>query len=145
MFQYVGVFEECTDIPGSYTVTIPDVPEVITQGEGLADAKEMAADALELILSSYIEKGKELPATKSRKGRNGHWIVPSALAQMKLTLYVEFRKSRISRVDLARRMGIAKQQVDRLFDLQHSSRVEQLELAFHALGKSMAISVEDAA
>ena len=145
MFQYAGVFEACPDIPGSYTVKIPDVPEVITQGDGLADAKEMAADALELILSSYIEKGKELPAPKARKGRNGHWIVPSALAQMKLALYEEFRKARISKADLSRRMGIAKQQVDRLFDLQHSSRVEQIELAFHALGKSIAISVEDAA
>jgi hypothetical protein len=42
-------------------------------------------------------------------------------------------------------MGIAKQQVDRLFDLQHSSRVEQIELAFNALGKVISISIEDAA
>jgi antitoxin HicB len=145
MFRYAGIFEACPDIPGSYTVTIPDVPEVVTQGEGLADAKEMAADALELILSSYIEKGRGLPTAKARKGRNGHWIVPSALAQIKLALYVEFRKARISKADLARKMGIAKQQVDRLFDLQHSSRVEQIELPFSALGKVIAISIEDAA
>jgi antitoxin HicB len=145
MFRYVGVFAACPDIPGSYTVTIPDVPEVVTQGEGFVDAREMAVDALELVLSSYIEKGRELPVPKARKGRHGTWIEPSALAQMKLALYVEFRKARMSKVGLARKMGIAKQQVDRLFDLQHSSRVEQIELAFRALGKSIAISIEDAA
>ncbi len=145
MFRYVGIFEACPDIPGSFTVTIPDVPEVVTQGEGFIDAREMAVDALELMLSRYIEKGRELPKAKAKKGRNGTWIVPSALAQMKLALYVEFRKARISKVDLARKMGIAKQQVDRLFDLQHSSRVEQIELAFRALGKSISISIQDAA
>jgi antitoxin HicB len=67
------------------------------------------------------------------------------LAQIKLALYLEFRKARISKADLARKMGIAKQQVDRLFDLQHSSRVEQIELAFNALGKVISISIEDAA
>ena len=145
MLRYVGIFEACPDISGSCTVTIPDVPEVITQGQGLADAKEMAADALELILSSFIEKGRNLPAAKTRKGRNGHWIAPSALAQIKLALYVEFRKARISKADLARKMGIAKQQIDRLFDLQHSSRVERIELAFNALGTVISISIEDAA
>ena len=46
---------------------------------------------------------------------------------------------------LARKMGIVKLQVDRLFDWQHSSRVEQLKMVFAALEKSLTIFAEDAA
>jgi len=145
MYRYLAFFEPCADIPGSYTVTFPDVPGAITQGDSIADAKEMAADALEIMLGTYIEKGADLPAAKTKRGKNARWIEPSALAQMKLALYVEFRKAHVSKTGLARKMGIAKQQIDRLFDLQHSSRVEQLEAAFRAIGKTLAISVEDAA
>ena len=117
MFRYAAIFQACPDLPGSFTVTIPDIPEVNTQGEGIAEATEMAVDALELILSSYIAKGKDLPRAKAKKSRNEHWIAPSALAQMKLALYTEFRKAHIPKVELARKMGIPKQQVDRLFGI----------------------------
>ena len=70
-----------SDLPGTYTVTFPDVPEAITQGENLADAKLMAADALETILRTYIERGEELPPVKTRSGKNAYWIEASALAQ----------------------------------------------------------------
>ena len=145
MYRYLALFEPCPELPGSYTVTFPDVPGAITQGEGIADAKAMAQDALEIMLDDYVEEGKDLPKAKTKRGKGSYWIEPSALAQIKLALYEEFRKARISKTELARRMGIAKQQVDRLFALQHSSRIEQLESAFRAIGKTLTISVEDAA
>jgi antitoxin HicB len=113
--------------------------------EGIADARAMALDALEVMLNDYVEEGKDLHAVKAKRGKHAHWIEPSSLAQLKLALFVEFRKARISRTELARKMGIAKQQIDRLFDLRYSSRVEQLEAAFHAIGKTIAISVENEA
>ena len=49
------------------------------------------------------------------------------------------------RAGLARRMGIHKQEVERLFDPDHASRIEQLEAAFAALGKRLLIAIDDAA
>ncbi len=118
---------------------------MVTQGESLTDAKHMAADGLKLILSSYIEKGMELPKSKTKKAArlaSGGTVRAGA---MKLALYLEFHEVRMSKTELARKMGIVKQQVDRLSDLQHFSRVEQIELAFSAFGKSLTISVQDAA
>jgi len=143
MYGYLALFDPGSDLPGTYKVTFPDVPEAITQGDSLADAKIMAADALETILGTYIEKGEDLPPVKTRSGKNSYWIEPSVLAQIELALYTQFRNSRISKTELANRMGIAKQQVDRLFDLKHSSRVEQLESAFRAIEKRIVISIED--
>jgi antitoxin HicB len=46
---------------------------------------------------------------------------------------------------LARRLGISKTNVDRLFDLKHHSRLDQIEAAVKALGKELTIDVRDAA
>ena len=63
----------------------------------------------------------------------------------KAELYSVFRASGIKKVELARRLGIPKTTVDRLFDLDHHSRLDQIEGAFSALGKRLAVEVRDAA
>jgi antitoxin HicB len=63
----------------------------------------------------------------------------------KAELYSAFRASGIKKVELARRLGIPKTTVDRLFDLDHHSRLDQIEGAFAALGKRLAVEVQDAA
>ena len=55
------------------------------------------------------------------------------------------KDAKISKVEMARRMGISKVNIDRLFDLTHHSRLDQVEAAFRALGKELAIEVRDAA
>jgi antitoxin HicB len=46
---------------------------------------------------------------------------------------------------LARRLEIPSPSIDRLFDLSHQSRLDQLEAAFKALGKELMIDIRDAA
>jgi antitoxin HicB len=53
--------------------------------------------------------------------------------------------SGIRKADLARRLGVSKPQVERLLDLGHGSRLEQIEQAFRALNKRLELSVQDAA
>jgi antitoxin HicB len=143
MIRYLGIFTPAEE--GGFVVRVPDVPGVITQGETLAEAKENAVDALELMLSDVIENGKKLPAVSTKRAKHGQWIQVSALAQLKISLYEEFTRARITKTQLASRMGIAKQVVDRLFDLQMSTRIEQIEAAFAALGKTITITIQDAA
>jgi hypothetical protein len=54
------------------------------------------------------------------------------------------RESGITRAELMRRLGWKHESVDRLFRLDHASRLDQIEAAFKALGKSMALEVEEA-
>lgn len=44
-----------------YSVYFPDIEECVTCGDDLADAIEMAQDALALILYEYEDKGKPAP------------------------------------------------------------------------------------
>ena len=69
----------------------------------------------------------------------------AALDATKAELYSAFRDSGIKKVELACRLGIPKTTVDRLFDLDHQSRLGQIEAAFAALGKRLAVEVRDAA
>jgi antitoxin HicB len=54
-------------------------------------------------------------------------------------------KAGLRKTELARRLGWHAPQVDRLLDLRHASKLEQLDQAFHALGKRLVLEVRDAA
>lgn len=57
---YAATFEP-TEREGGFTVTFADIPEAITEGDDMAEAREMAADALGIALLTYLETGRPLP------------------------------------------------------------------------------------
>jgi antitoxin HicB len=140
MFEYpVQITKESN---GTYTVSFPDVPEAHTFGDTRDEALERAAEALETALSFYIDDAKDLPKASAIRGRPV--VSPSLIGEMKLGIYKAMRDAKIRKTDLARRMGVALMQIDRLLDLTHSSRVEQLEAAYGALGKRVHVELEAA-
>jgi antitoxin HicB len=46
---------------GGFTVTVPALPEVVTQGETEAEALTMVQEAIELALEVRKERGEEIP------------------------------------------------------------------------------------
>lgn len=58
-YVYPAVFHPEAD--GGYSITFPDLPGCITQGDDLADGIEMAEDALAMILCDYEDRGAEIP------------------------------------------------------------------------------------
>lgn len=144
MITYPALFEpDMTQ--GGFVVTFPDVPGCITQGDSEQDALEMAQDALATVLGHIVDESGALPKPSVRRGRRYRHIGLPLIQSAKLDLYLAFRASGRRKSDLARRMGIQKANVDRLFDLSHVSRLDQIEAAFRALGKRLVIGVEDAA
>lgn len=78
-------------------------------------------------------------------GRETADLDVSPLAEMKLAIYGAMLAQRISKAELARRLNCHMPQVDRLLNLAHVSRLDQIEAAFRAVGKRLVIAVEDAA
>jgi antitoxin HicB len=122
-----------------FIVTFPDVPEAITQGEDEEEALLYAVDALETALSLYIDKRLALPMPSDPQGRQT--VRPSALESAKLGLYQAMTEQGIRKAELARRLGWHLPQVDRLFDLSHASRLDQIEAAARALGRTIEVRV----
>jgi len=69
----------------------------------------------------------------------------SAIVSAKTGLYLAFQHSGLTKTAFAHRLGIPKSNVDRLFDFRNHTRLDQLEAAFAALGKQLAVDVRDAA
>ena len=67
------------------------------------------------------------------------------LSEAKFILYEALRSAGIKKIELARRLGCSPSQVDRLLDIQHKSKLDQLQAAFAALGKRLSIHVQDLA
>lgn len=121
-------------------VTFPDVPEAITQGKDEEEALQYAVDALETALSFYVDARKPLPVpSKARRGQKT--VCPSALESAKLGVYQAMTEQGIKKAELARRLGWHLPQVDRLFDLHHASRLDQIEAAARALGRHLEVRV----
>jgi antitoxin HicB len=132
------------DTNGTILVDFPDVPEAHTFGEDEDEALMQAVDALESALSMYIDDRRDI-AKPSPVKRRGKFVTVPALTEAKLALYSAMRAQRVGKAELARRLNCHLPQVDRLLDLLHSSRLDQLESAFRALGKRITIVVEEAA
>ncbi len=120
--------------------TFADVPEAITFGADEDEALLNAIDALETALSFYVEARKPLPAA-SRPAPGQKTVQPSALECAKLGVYQAMTEQGIKKAELARRLGWHMPQVDRLFDLHHASRLDQIEAAANALGKHIHVRV----
>jgi antitoxin HicB len=133
------------DDNGAVLVTFPDVPEAITFGEDEDDALQRASEALEAALSIYIDKRLDIPAPSRPKGKKAHLVGVPALTEAKVALYTAMRARGVRKAELARRLGWQKSQVDRLLDLNHASRLDQVEQALGALGKALVLVVRDAA
>ena len=122
-------------------VSFPDVPEAITFGHDKDEALMYAVEALESALSFYVDARQPLPVPSKPK-RGQHTVRPSALECAKLGVYRAMTDQGIKKAELARRLGWHMPQVDRLFDLKHASRMDQLELAARVLGRHVSVSVE---
>jgi antitoxin HicB len=140
---YQALFEAAEE--GGYVVTFPDFPWGVTQGETEQEALRMAAEVIEIVIADRIAEGQPLPVQRKRRGKKYRDIRLPALVAAKAELYASFLESGISKAELARRLKIPRMNVDRLFDLQHQSRLDQIEAALRAIGKELEIIVHDAA
>ena len=127
---------------GGFTVTFPDVPEAVTQGEDEDEAAAMAEDALVTALSFYTDNAERLPRPSAARGRPVAYVPP--LVAAKLALHDAMLAAGVSNVALARRLGMDEKTVRRLRDPLHQSRINQIDAALRALGKRMGIVIEAA-
>ncbi|MGA2737091.1 MAG: type II toxin-antitoxin system HicB family antitoxin [Bryobacteraceae bacterium] len=142
MLRYPVLLEP--DSNGTVLVSFPDFPEAHTFGDDEHEALARAADLLHDVLADYIESRKDVPPP-SRVRRRASSLVLPVLTEAKLGLYMEMRASQVRKADLARRLGCHMRQIDRLLDLRHASRLDQIEAAFAALHKRVVIEIRDAA
>ena len=136
MLSYPAHFEPAEE--GGFVVTFPDIPEAITQGEDVEDALIHAADVLESALDYYIEDGLPIPAPSKPK-RGQHLVELPASYAAKILLLNEMASQKVRPAELARRLKVTPQEVNRLIDWRHTTKIDSIAAALKALGKTMEI------
>ena len=125
---------------GGYLVTFRDVPEAITQGESREQCIEEAAGALQAAMEGRIMSDLDIP--KASSARRGEQMIPVPIqTALKSALYLEMRNAGITRVELARRLGVDEREVRRMLDPRHPSKADRLEKALLALGRHPEVRV----
>lgn len=131
-FAYPARFDP-DEQDGGFVVTFRDLPEAITQGETVEECLREAADCLEEALAARICDNEEIPVPSSPQQDEYLVTVPLQTA-LKAALYVAVREKRISKSELARRLGTDEKVARRLLDPHYRSRLDALERAFGAVG-----------
>lgn len=68
--RYAVVLEPCPpEEGGGFTVTVPALPEIVTQGDDLEDALLMARDAIGLSLAARRDMGEDIPPSDADAAR----------------------------------------------------------------------------
>ena len=123
-----------------FMVSFPDIPEALTGAATKELALEMAADALTTAMDFYFEDRRLVPPPSMPK--RGHVLVdlPPSLGA-KVLLLNEMISQGTRPAELARRMNVRPQEVNRLTDLQHPTKIDTIAQALKALGKRLELSV----
>lgn len=118
--------------------TSADFPEVTTFGDDRDEALARAVAALEEAIAARIHAGQDIP--KPSRGRL--LVALPTLTTVKVALYQGMRDQGIGKAELARRLRWHLPQVDRVLDIQHRSRLDQMDAALGAIGQRLQVSVK---
>jgi antitoxin HicB len=91
-----------------------------------------------------MQDRRPIPTAKATTRRRLMIYLPT-LTKAKLALYGAVLDQDVSKAELARRLGLPRPSVDRLLDLRHGSRMEQLDTALELLGHRLELQVSKAA
>jgi antitoxin HicB len=123
-----------------FMVSFPDIPEALTSGASREEALDMAADALTTAMDFYFEDRRPVPAPSQPK-RGQVLIDLPASVSAKVLLLNEMLRQRVKPAELARRMNVRPQEVNRITTLRHPTKIDTISQALAVLGKRLDLSV----
>ena len=131
------------DSNGTILVQSPDFPEIVTFGDEEPDALSYAIGAFEEAIAARISDREEIPLPSKGEPNDPQVTLPMQAA-VKVLLYQAMWKDGVRKAELARRMSLHRQEIDRLLDLNHATSLARIEQAFSVLGKRLEVTVASA-
>jgi antitoxin HicB len=128
------------DPDGGFVVSFRDIPEALTQGDTLEEARDMALDALVTSLEFYFEDQRSVPLPSQPEPGEDVVTLPASVWAKVLLLNLMVQK-RVKKADLARMIDTKPQEITRLVDLHHATKIDQLQRAIAALGGQLHIAI----
>lgn len=125
----------------SWLVTAPQFDEVVSYGSTQKEACQNGRNAIEEAIAARIADGEDLPLPMQETPGKGMFVEVPAMVYLKSALYMIMREKGMTRADLMRKLECQREHVDRLFRLDHNSRLDSIEEAFKAMGVTLRFDV----
>lgn len=123
-----------------FTVSFPDIPEALTGAKDRDEAIALAADALTSAMDFYFEDRRPVPPPSAPKRGQITVDLPASVSA-KVLLLNEMIAQGKRPAELARLMHARPQEVTRLIDLHHPTKIDTVAAALRALGRRLDMSL----
>ena len=133
MFSYPARVSRDGD---GFMVSFPDIPEALTGAQDRDEAIALAADALTTAMDFYFEDRRPVPPPSEPKRGQITVDLPASVAA-KVLLLNEMIAQGKRPAELARLMHARPQEVTRLIDLHHPTKIDTVATALQALGRRL--------
>ena len=125
---------------GGYIASFRDIPEALTEAATMEELKVNALDALITAIDFYIEDQRPFPKPSEAHPEDLIVELPPSVI-VKILLLNAMVDTNTRPVDLAKKMGITRQEVNRITDLHHATKIDTVARALYALNRQLDISV----
>ena len=123
---------------GWWLVRFPGIPEALTEGETVEEARSNALDCLIAALEGYMKAGRAIPREGAAQSGADRIVLPS-LVTAKLAVYETMRRGGWSKVSLAKALDMPENSVRRLLDLSHRSQMWVIDAALAKMNAELSI------
>ncbi|MCT0125560.1 hypothetical protein KUA00_11100 [Proteus mirabilis] len=139
MFNYTATshFDEESE---TYEITYRDFDNIHAVAYTEDDIELEASDILHVGLEEFISS--KMPIPMPSEPQSGDFIVYlPPISCLKIALHNAMLTTKTKKADLARKMNLNSAQIERLLDINQTSKIDSLEQALYLLGYHIAISV----
>ncbi|WP_206950676.1 type II toxin-antitoxin system HicB family antitoxin [Trinickia acidisoli] len=126
-----------------FAVKFRDIPEALTCGATREEAIDMARDALATAMDFYFEDKRVVPMPSPPKRGDVVIDLPASVAA-KVLLLNAMLAQKVSAAELARRLHTRRQEINRVIDLRHTTKIDTIATALSALGMHLELSITPA-
>tara|TARA_A200000113_G_scaffold211186_1_gene211675 strand:+ start:833 stop:1513 length:681 start_codon:yes stop_codon:yes gene_type:complete len=129
---------------GDYVVSFPAIPEALTGGETKDEAHALARDCLIEAIAGYMHAGELIPDGAGGMGKFTLYLRP--LEAAKVALHNQMIEGGMTQAGLANKLGVDLTIVRRWLNLNHNSKIEDINNALRLVfNKHLVTSLMDAA
>lgn len=128
---------------GGVIIRLPDFPESRTRATNNAPSEGLVRKALEEAIIAAFSGGRRIPMPGAPRRGQRLLALPLSMG-VKVLLLNEFTASGMRQAELARRLGMTPQEITRLINLRHATKIDGLLRAFSVFGKRLECRVIEA-
>ncbi len=142
MTRFLYPIDLTVDEDGRTVARLPDIPGCVSDGADEAEALTEIADALEESLAHYILNNEAAPAPSPARDRP--CVSAATVIAAKIALVDVMRETGTTNTALSRTLKVGENEVRRMRDPHHATKIDRLELALGALGRRVVVSIDAA-